>query len=150
MILAVDPGITGAFAWITDDGHLVEIMDMPTTEVRGKRRISASLVRDIMMRRAIALVAIEAVGPMPKEASAGSFAFGYGAGILEGVAAGLALPVQMVTSAVWKRGAGLSSDKGVARQMAQRYWPGAAKEFARVKDHGRAEAALLGRWAALR
>lgn len=150
MILGCDPGISGAFAFVTEDGHLVEVLDMPMAEVRGKRRICAPLVADIMRRRPIALVALEGVGSMPKQGIASAFSFGYGAGILEGVAAGLGLPVEITMAAVWKRRAGVSADKGVARQMAQRYWPGAASLFARVKDDGRAESALLARWVALR
>jgi hypothetical protein len=59
------------------------------------------------------------------------------------------MPVQMVSPATWKRKAGVPSDKNGARVMASRYWPGAAEQFRRVKDDGRAEAALLARWAAL-
>lgn len=150
MILGVDPGMTGAFAFVTEDGHLIEVVDMPTQEVRGKRRISAAMVASIMTKRPVALVAIEGVHAMPKQGVSSSFNFGYGAGILEGVAAALGLAVEITQPVVWKKRAGVPADKGAARQMAQRYWPGAAAQFARVKDDGRAESALLARWAALK
>lgn len=158
VILAIDPGMSGALAFVSDDGHLVEVIDMPTVEVRGKRRVSASLVREVMMKRPIDRVIIEGVSAMPRRGANGSefkmgasssISFGYGAGLLEGVATGLGIPVEIVLPAVWKRRASVPADKGAARQMAQRCWPGAAARFARVKDDGRADSSLLGRWAAL-
>lgn len=150
MILACDPGITGALAFISGDGHLVEVVDMPTDEIRGKRRISAGMVANIMRRRPVSLVVIEGVGAIFGGAASSSFTFGYGAGLLEGVAAGLGIPIEVIPAATWKRRAGVPADKGAARQMAQRTWPGAAQQFSRVRDDGRADSSLLGRWAALR
>ena len=41
---------------------------------------------------------------------------------------------------------GLSADKGVSRRRAIELWPDHRKAFERVKDDGRAEAALLAWW----
>ncbi|HKS70363.1 MAG TPA: hypothetical protein VJQ45_08080, partial [Ktedonobacterales bacterium] len=76
--------------------------------------------------------------------------FGYGAGLIEGVAAGLGLPVEIIRASVWKRRADVSADKGAARERAMRLWPGAEQKFARVRDDGRAESALLAHWVATR
>ena len=97
----------------------------------------------------IKIVAIEEVGAMPGQGVTSMFNFGYSAGILAGVCAGLKLPVSLYRPAVWKRAAGVPADKGGARQMAQRFWPG-CRDFDRVKDDGRAEAALLARWVAMK
>ena len=86
---------------------------------------------------------------MPRQGVASTFAFGYSAGLIEGVAAGLGISVEIVGAAVWKKRAGVPADKGAVRQMAARLWPGAAASFARVKDDGRADAALLGAWGQL-
>lgn len=150
VICAIDPGAKGAIAFVSPDGHLIDVEDMPMAKVRGKARVTAAGVALALRSRPISLVVIEGVGSMPKQGVASSFAFGYAAGLLEGVAAGLNLPVEVVYAAVWKRRAEVPKDKGAARQMASRCWPGAADKFKRVKDDGRAEAALLGRWAALR
>lgn len=150
IVCAIDPGARGAIAWISSDGHLIDIQDMPMAEVRGKLRVSAPGVALTLRARRADLVVIEGVGSMPGQGVASSFAFGYAAGLLEGVATALGMPVEIVFAAVWKRRAGVSKDKGAVRQMASRFWPGAAGKFHRVKDDGRAEAALLGRWAALR
>ena len=145
--LAIDPGAGGAFAWVNSIGELIDVEDMPIVEARGKRRLSAAGVADLMRRHPVGKVVIEGVGSMPGQGVASSFSFGYGAGILEGAAAGLGLPVEIVFAAAWKRRANVPRDKGAARQMAQRAWPRTAKWFSRVKDDGRAEAALLARWA---
>lgn len=148
----------GALAWVTGDGHLVAVEDLPIIEVRGKNRVSSAGLAVMMAMRPVSIVVIEGVGAMPrrgkdgteiKQGAASSFAFGYGAGIIEGVAAGSALPLEIVWAATWKRKAGVPKDKGASRQMASRIWPGVASRFARVKDDGRAEAALLARWYAL-
>lgn len=146
MILAIDPGVSGAFAFL-QDGQLVIVEDMPVIEVRGKKRVSASRVAEIMRERPIDLVVIEDVHSMPGQGVASSFAFGRSAGLLEGVAAGVGLAVELVHPATWKRQAGVPADKGACRQMAQRYWPACTLWFDRAKDDGRADAALLGRWA---
>lgn len=156
-ILAVDPGMTGALAWASNDGDLIEVADMPIIAVRGKNKISGAGVKALMERRPIDVVVIEAVSAMPhrvngveqRMGSSSAINFGYGAGLIEGVAIGLELPVNIVSPSTWKRRAQVPADKGAGRQMAQRFWPGAAHQFARVKDHGRSDSALLARWYAL-
>lgn len=149
VVLAIDPGAKGAFAWVSRDGHLIDVADMPTIEVRGKNRVSAPAVADLLLSHAADCVVIEGVGAMPGQGVSSMFAFGYSAGLLEGVASGMGFPVHIVRAAEWKRKAGVPADKGAVREMATRLWPGAADKFKRAKDEGRADSALLGRWAAM-
>lgn len=149
MIAAVDPGARGAIVWLSRDGHLIDVQDMPTVDVRGKLRVSAQGVADLLKSRVPDMLVVEGVGAMPGNGSSSMFNFGYSAGLIEGVAAGMGVPLQIVRASEWKKKAGVPADKGAARQMAIRLWPGAADVFKRVKDDGRAEAALMGRWAAL-
>jgi hypothetical protein len=51
-----------------------------------------------------------------------------------------------VTPTKWKRALGLGADKGDSRRRAMETWPYMASKFARVKDDGRAEAALIAWW----
>lgn len=148
-ILAIDPGLSGALAWVSGDGHLIDVQDMPIAKIRDKNRIVAAELAALMRTHIIECVVIEQVSSRPGEGVAGAFAFGYGAGMLEGVAATLGLPVQMFTPAKWKKAAGVPADKNGARMLAMRLWPGATEKFKLVKHDGRAEAALLARWAAL-
>ena len=53
------------------------------------------------------------------------------------------LPVKFVQPASWKKHFGLNRDKGLSRSLATQRFPEYAKLFARAKDDGRAEAALL-------
>jgi len=150
IILAIDPGVTGALAWVTSDGILIDAVDVPIIVVRGKKKISAAGLVTLMKTRSVSCVVIEGVASRPKQGVASMFNFGYSAGLLEGAATALGFPVQIIPAATWKAGAGVSKDKGVARMMATRFWPGAADKFALVKNDGRAEAALLARWVALK
>lgn len=150
MILGIDPGLNGAIAWVSDDGHLIGVADMPTVEVAGKKKVSPQmLVAMLEDYDDVKMVAIEEVGAMPGQGVTSMFSFGYSAGILAGVCAGLRMPMSFYRPSVWKRAAGVPADKGGGRQMAQRFWPG-CRDFDRVKDDGRAEAALLARWVALK
>lgn len=56
------------------------------------------------------------------------------------------LDVRRVAPQTWKRFYGLSSDKGAALAMARQFWPH-YEALKRAKDHNRAEAALIARWA---
>ena len=147
MILGIDPGLNGALAWVSDDGHLISVADMPTLEINGKKKVSPQILTADISFRLPRLVVVEEVGAMPGQGVTSMFNFGYSAGIIAGVVAGLQLPIVYYRPAVWKRQAGVPADKGAARQMAQRFWPG-CRDFDRVRDDGRAEAALLARWIA--
>jgi crossover junction endodeoxyribonuclease RuvC len=71
------------------------------------------------------------------------FAFGRAAGLLEGALAGLGIPVTLVTPQEWQKGMRVIGGKDGARARAAELWPGQAGLFARVKDDGRADAALM-------
>lgn len=146
-ILGIDPGISGALAWVSDDGHLIEVCDMPVIEIHGKRKISAQGLAHLISARKPRLTVIEEPSAMPGQGVVSMHSLGFSTGVIFGVCAGLGLPTVGYRPAVWKRQAGVPADKGAARQMAQRYWPG-CRDFDRVKDDGRAEAALLARWIA--
>jgi crossover junction endodeoxyribonuclease RuvC len=151
MIIGIDPGLSGAIAWVSEDGHLIRVADMPTVEVNGKKKVSPQMLVSMLEEHddLIRLAAIEEVGAMPGQGVTSMFNFGYSAGILAGVCAGLRIPMAFFRPAVWKRQAAVPADKGAARATAQHLWPG-SRAFDRVKDDGRAEASLLARWVALK
>lgn len=149
--LGVDPGAAGAIAALDDNGHIISIIDMPTVKVRvgktDRARVSASMLAQLfeMDVHAVQMVVLERVGGMTGQSCSAAFTFGYGCGMVEGVLAALRMPVALVTPQAWKKSAGLAADKGAARECAMRLWPSHAHMFARVKDDGRAEAALIAR-----
>jgi hypothetical protein len=66
-------------------------------------------------------------------------------GVIEGVLAAAGVPITFITPPAWKRAVGLTlKSKDAARSEAIRRWPSHAALFARVKDDGRAESALIG------
>lgn len=144
VIIGIDPGATGAFALLGDDGELKFVRDMPVVEINGRKRVSAAAVADLIFEWKPRLAIIERVGAMPKQGVSGMFAFGYSAGVLEGVCAAAAVSVMFAHPATWKKAMGVTSDKDTSRQAAMRMWPSKHQLFIRKKDDGRAEAALLG------
>jgi len=53
------------------------------------------------------------------------------------------IPTFEVDPSTWKKSMHLTSDKNASRALASQYFPDAADQWARVKDDGRAEAALI-------
>ena len=144
-IIAIDPGIIGGWAILSEAGHLVAAGDLPVAGEGAQRMVSAPLFREVLTQYRPDRAVIELVGSMPKQGVASSFKFGRAVGVVEGVIGGTGVPVEWVSPAKWKRRLGLGPDKEVSRQRAIQRWPREASLFfARKKDHGRAEAALLG------
>lgn len=150
MIAALDPGVQGAIAWLTDAGELIRVEDLPMIEVMvGKtkrRQIAGAALAAMLAEQRPVHVFLEHVATRPGEGSVGAFSFGRGFGTIEGVLAGLSIGSTLVRPAVWKRGMHVPADKGLARQRAMQCFPAHAARFARVRDDGRAEAALIGAW----
>jgi hypothetical protein len=53
------------------------------------------------------------------------------------------VPTFEVDPSAWKKTMRLSTDKNASRALASQYFPDCADQWARVKDDGRAEAALI-------
>ncbi len=151
LYLGIDPGSSGAVAVLDGNGQIVAVTDMPVVKVKvGKTeraRVSGPMLAALLEQTAhdTVMVVLEKVGGMTGQSASAAFTFGYGAGMIEGVIAALGLPMAPVTPQVWKKSAGIAADKGAAREAAMRLWPREAERFARVKDDGRAEAALMAR-----
>lgn len=152
-LLGIDPGLNGAMAIIDKQGRLVEVFDMPTVEMKvgrtTKNRISPELLTQELRGKweMIDAAYIEQVASSPQMGVASAFSFGEGFGIIKGVLAALHIPCHLVPPAKWKRDLKLNSSKDGSRAKAIQLWPEQAGEFKRVKDDGRAEAALIGYWA---
>lgn len=146
MILGVDPGGTGAIACLDDDGGLICVFDIP----QHAGIVSPALILDELERWEIATdgatAVIEDVHSMPHQGVASAFKFGRAHGTVIGVLAGLRIPISYVSPAKWKRAMGLSKDKDQSRRLAIETWPQRSHLFARKRDDGRAEAALIARY----
>jgi crossover junction endodeoxyribonuclease RuvC len=113
----------------------------------GRAAVNAPLVAEQLARWHAREVVCEFVAARPKEGAVGAFSFGRSRGVVEGACAVLGLPIRFLTPSSWKRAVGLprgrDGAKDSARSEAIRRWPDKAGLFARVKDDGRAEAALI-------
>jgi crossover junction endodeoxyribonuclease RuvC len=74
------------------------------------------------------------------------FSFGRSLGVIEGIIAAYDIPVTYVTPGVWTKGIGRGLGKDASRARACELYPAHQKQFARVKDEGRADAVLIGAW----
>jgi len=148
-VLGVDPGKTGAVAWINgphvggaivdtgDPSRLVEVLAEPAAAL-GVSRL---------------LVAIEMVRSRPGEGRPASFSFGASWGCARGVCMGLGLPTVLVPPTQWValalRGKGRPKERGARKRAilsaARERWPWV--ELSRVKDQAVADALWIAEWA---
>lgn len=148
-VLGIDPGLSGAVAVVSSAGDLLDVHDMPVLRdgAKGRATVNAPLLAEIIRKTGATTAYVEFVGARPGEGAVGAFAFGRCRGVIEGVAAALGLPIAFLTPPTWKRVVGIppgkDGAKDAARSEAIRRWPVMASKFARVKDDGRAEAALI-------
>ena len=152
-VLAVDIGAQGAAALLDEAGNLLDVVDLPTLDSGPACRpeISPHLFAGIVRRWAPSRAWVEWIGPRQGDRPAGAFSFGASKATVETTLAVLGVPYRTITPATWKRTAGIPAGRGMkdlARSRAIERWPDRAEAFARVKDHDRAEAALIG-WAGL-
>ena len=141
ILLGIDPGVHGAFAvHDTADGR-VTCHDMPDT--------TAGLHALVVSFPNIGLAVLEKpfYPQMIGIKTATRIAEAYGK--ILGALAWCDIPIREVRPAEWKAALNLSSNKAASRELAGSYFPADADQWKRVKDDGRAEAALLA-WYGLR
>jgi crossover junction endodeoxyribonuclease RuvC len=148
-IVGIDPGASGALA-LTEKGEILSIVDMPVVVLRrgktDKREVDGGLVAEWMGFHEPDVVVIERVGGMTGQSASAAFNFGRACGVVEGVARALRLRVEFVSPVTWRNGLKVNPGKDGSRAMAMNLWPAKADLFKRVKDDGRAEAALIAEW----
>lgn len=155
MFVGIDPGLNGAIAFFDiEKGHL-SIIDMPTFEVKRnnktKREVSPVMLANIIgAADEIKGAVLERVGAMPGQGVTSVFSFGRSVGIVEGVMSAFRIPLTIVTPQIWQKVAGVRGGKDGSRQRASELFPNYAGLFARKKDDGRADAALMAWYAATR
>lgn len=143
ILVGVDPGATGALAFVDQEaGALLAVVDMPAHDGVVSPALCADALGPWLVHHQLQAW-VENVHSMPKQGVSSSFKFGRAFGVICGVLGGLRVPTHYVAPQVWKKAAGLSKDKGASRRRAIELWPSQSQLFARVKDDGRAEAALI-------
>lgn len=153
--IGIDPGLSGAIARYDPATNDLAVYDVPTHELKrnGKTKREVDLhslarIMDDLTTLPDGSILIEQVGSMPGQGVSSVFAFGKVYGILLGVSAATFVPLDTVTPAVWKKVMGVTASKDGSRAKASSLLPQWSHYWARVKDDGRAEAALLAIYAA--
>lgn len=151
MIVAIDPGVSGAIALNDWACGRLEVIPMPVQHryIAGRKlRTVIDEGEVISTLQAFAAMGathlfIEQVSGLRGQSAPAAFAFGqgYGAVRVAGMAAGLIL--EAVPPAVWKAALKVPKDKRAARQRASEMIPTHRHLWSMAKDDGLAEAALL-------
>ncbi len=146
-ILAIDPGLHGAYALFGALGETPVVHDLPFVGNRvNPVEIVASLGVYVVMD-----VVIEAQQAMPHQGVSSTFLMGQNYGMLLGTfflhaSTRPGWSIHLVRPAIWKRAMELTRDKEKSRQKALELWPSLEPQLRRKKDEGRAEALLLGEY----
>lgn len=157
MILGVDPGITGALA-LYQPGRKgerdIEIIDMPRTTMGETEMVDAVVIRDWLRSHDNSrpdCCFLELVNAMPSFGKGGeqvrmgassAFKFGDRVGTVRTAIMMMDIPLSRVVPRVWKKAFGLHGSEG-ACEFVSELLPEFAHLFARKRDHGRADAALI-------
>ena len=155
MYIGIDPGLTGAVAYITDRGHY-GVFDLPVSSDGTHRWIdaktTAELIDSFPLMDGISVDSgitafVERTHAMPKQGVSSTFAMGMALGSILAACQVARLSIRMVPASSWKKASKLSSDKSASLGKARLMFPNA--ELHRKKDHNRAEALLIADWGRL-
>lgn len=152
IVAGIDPGKTGALAIIYPDGN-VHFFDVPLIDIKGKSVPAWSEWNKTWCSAldfaGVDLVTIEEVTAGQngiKQGVQSMFNFGRALGFAHGIAMGITPRpvVRTVPPSVWKPKYGLThAGKGASREKCRTLYPKSEPFLTRVKDDGRAEAALI-------
>jgi crossover junction endodeoxyribonuclease RuvC len=119
-LVAIDPGLHGAIAVLSPSGAITAV-PMPLAGGALDLPAIASIIRDTFPQWLI----LEKVASRPGQGVASTFKFGQGYGSILGVAAALAVPVELVTPQRWKSVVlhGTAKDKASAIAYCRRAYP---------------------------
>ena len=148
LIIGIDPGVSGAVAFIRDD-DTAYVLDMPTTRSQlGKTAldVNGSLLFDALFLSDSRDVAyVEQVQSRPRQA--GQFAFGVNYGRVLGVLEALGIQIVHVPASKWKPAMGLrGEDKATSVVLAAQLFPHLKDQLYGPRGaplDGRAEALLI-------
>jgi len=147
IIAGIDPGKSGAMAIVYPDNK-VHFFDVPMIKLRGKAKPAWKdwdrTWRSALDFAGVDLIVIEEVAARPGQGVTSMFTFGRTLGFVHAIAVASGAAVETVSPTVWKAKLGLlNSSKGASRERAENLLPDTCGKLDRVKDDGRAEAALL-------
>jgi len=164
----VDPGAKGAICTFDLETGRLRMYDMPNAHIdvgRGRNARARNVTSAVKLGAMVAgfdpqpdVMWLEDVAARPGQGVSSMFTFGRAVGVVEGVMGALAIPVFHVQPRVWMKEFGVIGksalhDGSAGRRPNSRYvasaaFPEYADLFQRVKDDGRADAALIALYGA--
>ena len=136
MIIGIDPGKSGAIAWIGRDGAGVEPLKNLT------EREVFLVLKNLKEDSSNAFCFIEHVHSMPRQGVASSFKFGMSYGGLRMAVVAAGIPLETVSPAKWQGDlrCRTGGDKNITKAKAQELFP-------HIKiTHAIADALLIAEW----
>ncbi len=160
IVMGIDNGVSGAVAWMDDQGMCPHVAPTPTITVKAGKRTRTkydepgmrSLLQRVI-RRVPVRVAIEAARVSPKfpAFSAGVLMEGYG--LWRGLLVGLGVPYEVVEPRRWQKalldGLPKGDTKAASVLVAKRLFPAVSlrrTERSRTDDHNIADALLIAEY----
>lgn len=148
MILAIDPGTTGALAVLRPDGSLHVAGDLPTRTYRLAKRtvteLDPVLLDDLLRAWPVGPVVLERMTAQGRNGSLSNYSLGHTYATITTVLALQGRTVHLALPTRWKKDMGVTADKKTTLALARERW--GTESFPLEKHHNRAEAALLGLW----
>lgn len=146
MKIGIDPGLSGAIAFVSDD--YIKLFDMPVIECKwSKKKVVNGYSLMGLLKHAIdqkPIVSIELVHSMPKQGVASTFAFGDSFGSARAVVMAMGFEYKMVRPQAWKSKCGfIGKDKDAPRLAALKMYPFLAEQLKFKKHQGRADAIFI-------
>jgi len=154
-IVGIDPGLSGAVAYLLEDNIL--FWDTPTLTIKSGKKIKreynipamVEILKDCLLTQ---YVALEKIHSMPGQGVRSMFSIGEGYGLWKGIIVTLGDPLILVTPQSWKKvmmqGMGKEKDASVLR--ASELFPQIADQLVTPRGRkldGRADALLIAKYA---
>lgn len=157
IVLGIDGGLNGGLALI-ESGERPRVIwagDIPVMGEGAKKRVHVCGLMVLLQNYAICHAYIERAQAMADQGSSSGFNYGRAIGAIEATIEAMSIPLSIVEAMIWKRDHGLLKPAGISSLD----WRKVVKENSRQrailifpestfwplkKDHGRAEAALIG------
>lgn len=131
------------------------ICDVPVFKVKRGKKVKREVDHHSLQRilakygRGVTVAYVEAVSAMPGQGVTSMFSFGVTYGSLLQVVVSNDIVLEHVGPKVWRKALSVRKGKDGARMRASELMPKHAEQWSRVKDHGRAEAALIAYYGAV-
>ena len=147
-ICGIDGGVRGGLSIVSiENGNapaLIACIDIPVAGAGARERVDPIAIRDWVLAHRPEHAFIERAQAMPGQGASSGFKYGRGVGAIEAAIMLSGVPLTVVEPSAWKKFHGLrGGEKEASRLRALMLFPAAAGMFARKKDHGKAEAALI-------